>query len=118
MFPIPLARDNLPGLVSNLISSAINEFNRKISGKGAVTAGKFTLSNSNEDMNNIIKIVKSLEDSGALIDGVTEAVTDEMKKTKRWISWSFVSTFSRFTSTTRNFFSSTRAGRGYMDETF
>ena len=27
---IPLARDNLPGLVSNLTSSAINKFDRKI----------------------------------------------------------------------------------------
>ena len=31
--PIPLARHNLPGLVSYLASSAINEFERKISGK-------------------------------------------------------------------------------------
>ena len=41
---IPLARNNLPKLVSNLTSSAINKFDRKISGKGAVRAGKgFTL---------------------------------------------------------------------------
>ena len=31
-------------------------------------------------MNDIIKIVKSLEDSGVLIDGVTETVKDEIKK--------------------------------------
>ena len=69
---IPLARDNLPGLVSNLISSAINKFDRKISTKGAVRAGKgFTLFISDEDMNDIIKIIKSLEDSDVLIDGVT-----------------------------------------------
>ena len=37
---IPLARDNLPGLVSNLTSSTINKFERKISGKGTVRAGK------------------------------------------------------------------------------
>ena len=56
---IPLARDNLPGLVSNLASSAINKFERKISGKGAVRAGKeFTLFIWSEDMNNIIKIIK------------------------------------------------------------
>ena len=30
---IPLASDNLPGLVRNLTSSAINTFDRKISGK-------------------------------------------------------------------------------------
>ena len=31
-------------------------------------------------MNNIIKIIKSLEDSGVLIDGVTQTVKDEIKK--------------------------------------
>ena len=68
---IPLARDNLPALVSNLNSSAINKFHRKISGKGAVREGKeFTLFILNEDVNDIIKIIKSLEDSGLLIDGV------------------------------------------------
>ena len=34
-----LARDHLPGLVSNLTSNAINKFGRKISGKGAYSAG-------------------------------------------------------------------------------
>ena len=79
---IPLARDNLPGLVSNLTSNAINKFDRKISGKGAVRAGKgFTLFISNEDMNDIIKIIKSLlEDSDVLTDGVTETVKHEIKK--------------------------------------
>ena len=37
---ISLARDNLPGLVSSLTSSTINNFHRKISGKGAVRAEK------------------------------------------------------------------------------
>ena len=72
-----LARENLPGLVINLTSSAINKFDRKISGKGAVRAGKrFTLLISNEDMKNIIETIKSLEDSGVLIDGVTKTVND------------------------------------------
>ena len=53
---IPLARDNSPGLVSNLTSNAMDKFERKTSRKRAVTAGKrFTLFTSNEDMNNIIK---------------------------------------------------------------
>ena len=78
---IPLARDNLPGLVSNLTLNAINKFERKISGKGAVRAGKgFALFISIEDMNDIIKIIKSLEDLGRLIDGVTETVKHEIKK--------------------------------------
>ena len=34
---------------------------------------------SNEDMNDIIKIVKSLEDSIVLIDGITETVKREIK---------------------------------------
>ena len=35
---------------------------------------------SNEDMNGFIKIIKSLEDSGVLIDGSTETVKHEIKK--------------------------------------
>ena len=37
---IPLARDNLPELVRNLTSNAVNKFERETSGKGAVRAGK------------------------------------------------------------------------------
>ena len=52
-------------------------------GKGTVSAGKrFTLFISNEDMNDTIKITKSLEDSGVLIDGVTETVKLEIKNMK------------------------------------
>ena len=59
----------------------MNRFDRKISGKGAVRAEKgFTLFISNEDMNDIIKIIKSLEDPSVLIHGVTETVRDEIKK--------------------------------------
>ena len=44
-------------------------------------AGKgFTLFTSNENMNDIIKIMKSLKDLGVLIDGVTEAAKHEIKK--------------------------------------
>ena len=76
---IPLARNNLLGLVSNLTSSAINTFDRKISGKGAVRGGKgFTLYISNEDMNDIIKIIKSLENLVVLINGVNETVKHEI----------------------------------------
>ena len=37
---IPLARYNLSGLVNNLAWKAINKFERKISEKGAMRAGK------------------------------------------------------------------------------
>ena len=96
---IPLARENFPGLVSNLTSNAINQFERKTSGTGTLRVGKgFTLFISNEDMN-IIKIIKS-ENLGVLTDGVTETVTHGRS------SSSFVSTFSHFMSTTINFFGS------------
>ena len=58
----PIARDKLPGLVSNLISRAINTFDRKTSGKGAVRAEReFSIFTSNEDMFHIMKIIKSLK---------------------------------------------------------
>ena len=76
---ISLVRNKLPQLVSNSASNAMNKFERKISGKGAVIAGKrFTLFISNEDMNDIVKIIKSLEDSNVLIDGITETVKEDV----------------------------------------
>ena len=39
---------------------------------------RFTLFILNEDMNEIIKIIKSLQDSGVLIDGVSETVKLEL----------------------------------------
>ena len=80
---IPLARNNLPGLVRNLTSYVINQFERKVSGKGAVRARKgCTLFTPNKDMNDIIRIINSLEDSSVSIDGVTETVKHEIKKNK------------------------------------
>ena len=53
-------------------------------------------------MNDISKIIKPIEDSVVLIDGFTETAKDETKKTRRWISCSFVSTFSRFITAISN----------------
>ena len=76
-----LARKNLPGLVSNLTSNPINNFERKIGGNGAARAGKgFASFNLNKDMNDIIEIVKWLDDSGVLIDEITETVKHEIKE--------------------------------------
>ena len=53
----------------------------KISGKGAIKAGeRFTLFTSNEDMNDMVNMVKPLEDSSLLINAVTETVKHETKK--------------------------------------
>ena len=42
-----------------------------------------TLVFSNEDLNDIIKIVKSLEESGLLIKGVSKTAENEAKKNKK-----------------------------------
>ena len=52
--------------------------NKKIHGYGNHT----TLIISNDDMQHLLKIVKSLEDSGLLLDGVTETVKNEVKEQK------------------------------------
>ena len=53
--------------------------NKKILGSGNHT----TLIISNDDMQDLLKIVKSLEDSGILLDGITEIVKNEVKEQKR-----------------------------------
>ena len=63
------------------LTSILDKFQRKISGKGAVKAGKrFILFISNEDMNDIIKIIESLQNSDLLNDEVTEILKHEIKK--------------------------------------
>ena len=38
-----------------------------------------TLTTSNDEIHDMIKIVKSLEDSGLLIEGVTKTIQNEVK---------------------------------------
>ena len=47
-------------------------------------SGNTTLIISNEEMNDIIKIVQALEDSNVLLKGVTETVKNETKEQKGW----------------------------------
>ena len=55
--------------------SILDKFERKVSRLGAVRTGKrSTLFISSEDMDEIIKIVKLVEDADLLIDGATETV--------------------------------------------
>ena len=54
---------------------------KKMLGSGAIKgAGTTTLIISNNEMNDIIKIVKSLENSGVLFKGVSETIQDEAKE--------------------------------------
>ena len=86
----PLLKTGLP-----LIKSVINPLAKRILIPLGLTAaasaadagihkkilgtGNTTLIISNKDMKDLIKIVKSLEDSGVLLKGVTESVQNEVK---------------------------------------
>ena len=47
--------------------------------KKILESGNTTLIISNKDMKDLIKILKSLDDSGLLLKGVTESVQNEVK---------------------------------------
>ena len=60
---------------ASAIGAAIH---KKFLGSGNHT----TLIISNDDMQDFLKVVKSLEDSGILLDGITETVKIEVKEKK------------------------------------
>ena len=62
----------------------LDKFEKKLTGQKAVRAGtRFTLFISNKAMDDIIKIVESLEKSGLLIDGASKTVKYEIKIKKK-----------------------------------
>ena len=61
------------------MSAADAGIHKKIIGSGRST----TLIISNNEIEDIIKIVKSLEDSGLLLKGVSETVQNEAKEQKK-----------------------------------
>ena len=63
------------GILASATDAAIN---KKILDSG----GHTTQIISNDDMQDVLKIVKSLEDSGLLLDGVTETVKNEVTEQK------------------------------------
>ena len=124
---IPLVRNNLPGLVSNIPANAKSKFERKISRKSCVREGKeFTLFISNEDMNDIIKIIKPLEDSNVLIDSIIETVKHEIKKQEGGFLRDLLASLAaslvqpNISSVVKNISERRviKAGRGYMDKIF
>ena len=56
----------------------MKEFKKSVHGFGTTT-----LIISNEEMNDIIKTVQALEDSNALLKGVTKAIENEIKKEQK-----------------------------------
>ena len=84
-FDVPAAKSILPQLATKTTSSVIDNLERKIrvsrAGETTVIAGKrMNLFILKEDIDNIIRITKSIENSGSLIDEVTEAVQHETEK--------------------------------------
>ena len=75
----PLAKSVLIPLGLTAAASAADAGkHKKILGSGNNT----TLIISNKDMDDLIKIVKSLEDAGLLLKGITESVQNEIKEQK------------------------------------
>ena len=75
----PLAKSVLVPLGLTAAASAADAgIHKKILGSG----GHTTLIMSNNEIEDLIKIVKSLEDSGLLLKGVTESVQNEIKEQK------------------------------------
>ena len=71
----PLAKNVLIPLRLRTAASATDvAIHKKMFGSGST---KFII--SNEEMNDIIKIIKSLEESGFLIKGVSETINNEAK---------------------------------------
>ena len=75
----PLAKSVLIPLGLTAAASAADAgIHKKMLGSGNNT----TLIISNKDMDDLIKIIKSLEDSGLLLKGITESVQNEIKEQK------------------------------------
>ena len=73
---IPLAKNVLVPLGITAAASAIDkEIQKKIHGSGTTT-----LIISNEEMNDVMKIVQSLEDSITLVKGVAQTIKNETKE--------------------------------------
>ena len=80
-YAVPLAQNVLPQLAANATSSVIDKLEKKRRGQGIIRAGKrFTLFILNEDMDDILRIVESLENSGLLIDSVNKNISGEIQK--------------------------------------
>ena len=88
-FLTPLLKSGLPLLKSVIkplgmlgLTAAASATDAAINKKKLGSGSHTTLIISNDDMQDLLKIVKSLEDSGLLLDGVTETVKNEVKEEK------------------------------------
>ena len=88
-FLMPLLKSGWPLLKSVVkplgtlgLTAAASATDAAINKNNLGSNGHTTLIISNDDMQDLLKIVKSLEDSGILLDGITETVKTEVKEQK------------------------------------
>ena len=80
---LPLAINVLAPLGLTAAMSAIDgSIQKKIHGSGVTKGAGVKLIIEQEDMNDIIKIIKALENSGILLKGVSKAIKNETKEQK------------------------------------
>ena len=78
---LPLAKNVLAPLGLTATMSAIDgRIQKKIHGSGATKGAGVKLIIEQEDMNDIIKFIKALENSGILLKGVSKAIKNEDKE--------------------------------------
>ena len=80
---LPLAKNVLAplGLAASM-SANDGSIQKKIHGSGATKSTGVKLIIEQEDMNDIMKIIKSLENSGILLKGVSKTIKNETKEQK------------------------------------
>ena len=86
-FLVPLLKSGLPLLKSEIKPLGMLGLTAAVSADTAINkkilrSGTTILIISNDEMNDILKIVKSLEDSGVLLKGVNETIKNEAKEQK------------------------------------
>ena len=80
---LPLAKNVLAPLGLTAAMSAIDgSIQKKIHGSGEIKGAGVKLIIEQEDMNDIMKIIKALENSGILLKGVSKAIKNETKEQK------------------------------------
>ena len=88
---LPLIKNVIEALAKSVLipleltaaaSAADAGIHKKILGSGHIYNNTTTLITPNNEIHDIIKIVKSLKDSGLLLKGVTETVQNEVKEQK------------------------------------
>ena len=80
---LPLAKNVLaPFGLAAAMSAIDGSMQKKIHGSGATKDAGVKLINEQEDMNDIMKIIKALENSGVLLKGVSKAIKNETREQK------------------------------------